>query len=441
MKVAVVAENVSRSMSGEALLAFQFIQFMERRGVEVVLVCHQRVRDELVSLWPDSKLSNVRFVEESFLQRWLWALGSWLPFRIRDLVINQLLHLMTQMRARKIVAGLVHDRDIDVVFEPSPIAPKGVSCMYDVGAPVVIGPMCGGLDFPPAFRFMDSKLSRLMVGCGRMGSSFLHRIFPGKIRANALIVANCCTKKALPKGCRGKIYRVVESGVDLSCWDEPKNKKEPSSPTRFIFVGRLVDWKGVDFLVQAFTKVAQQSDAVLELVGDGELMPQVRQIVNDLGLQNRIRIHGWIDRAKLPELMRACDCLVAPSLRECGGIAMLEAMAIGLPLIGTKWAGPKDYISETCGILVDPESPEAFVEGLAQAMIRLDASPSLRDQMGEAARVHVRKNYFDWESKTDRIIEILQEVVIQHNPAWQGKSRNLDLEPESPNVQPVATLV
>ncbi|QDT08778.1 glycosyltransferase family 4 protein [Planctomycetes bacterium K23_9] len=426
MKIAVVAENVSKSMSGESLLAYQFIRFMKRRGIEVDLVCHERVRKELDEFWDAEDLGGVNYVTESGLQRLVWKLSQWLPFRVRDLIINQLLHLMTQIRARRVVKQLVADKDIDLVFEPSPITPRGISCMYDVGAPVVIGPMCGGLDFPPGFRFLDSKFSRAMVHVGRWGSDVLHRIFPGKLNADALIVANCCTQKALPKGFKGKVHRVVESGVDLSAWDEPVERHDPKSPTRFLFLGRFVDWKGVEYLVEAFVKVAQQTDAILELVGDGESMDNVRETIAKHKLHDRVNLHGWIQRSELPDLMRRCDCLMMPSLRECGGTAMLEAMAVGLPLVGTKWAGPKNYIDPAIGLLVEPTSPAIFVEGLANAMIQMAQFPEMRCQMGNAAREHVRKHYFDWESKTQRIIEIFDETLASQNAVDRSTKPRVD---------------
>jgi glycosyltransferase involved in cell wall biosynthesis len=440
MKVVVVAENVSLKMSGEALLAYQFIRFMKRRGIDVSLVCHERVKPEMATLWDSEERIDTHFVRETMLQTVMWRSTQWLPYRIRDLIINHLLHLLTQIQARKIVKKLTADVGADVVFEPAPIAPKGISCMYDVGAPVVIGPMCGGLEFPPGFRFMDSAFSRLAVNVGRFTSEILHRVFPGKRNADALIVANCCTRDALPKGCRGKIYHVVESGVDVTHWDNDAvvKSRDKSSPVRFLYIGRLVDWKGVEYLIEAFARVPRSVDAVLEVVGDGELMPRARKLVSDHGLASRVNLHGWVQRSELPKLMRSCDCMVVPSLRECGGNAMLEAMSMGMPLIGTAWAGPKNYISPECGMLVDPGSPETFVEGLAKAMVEMASDSELRHKMGDAAQQRVRENFFDWDSKANRIIAILEETVqlrkLAEVKSHGQQSRRDVLEPEPATV-------
>lgn len=116
------------------------------------------------------------------------------------------------------------------------------------------------------------------------------------------------------------------------------------------------------------------------------------------------------------KLIRECDVYMIPAIRDCGGCAMLEAMAISMPVIAANWAGPGDYADDTCGIRVDPTSKEEFVNGLAEAMIRLAESPDLRQKMGKASIDRVRSHYFDWDAKVDRIVEIFEEVTAQPQP-------------------------
>ena len=94
---------------------------------------------------------------------------------------------------------------------------------------------------------------------------------------------------------------------------------------------------------------------------------------------------------------------------ECGGAVVLEAMAAGLPVIATAWGGPLDYLDDSCGILVRPDSREALVSGFADAIVRLARSAPLRDQMGQAGygRIH---QHFDWQRKIDRMLELYRSV-------------------------------
>jgi glycosyltransferase involved in cell wall biosynthesis len=102
---------------------------------------------------------------------------------------------------------------------------------------------------------------------------------------------------------------------------------------------------------------------------------------------------------------------VLPSLRESGGNALLEAMATGLPIITVNWGGPGEYITDECGIRVNPSTPEAFVADMGKAMVRLAQDKELRRQMGEAGTRRVRTCYFDWDAKTGKILDILHDIL------------------------------
>jgi glycosyltransferase involved in cell wall biosynthesis len=434
MRVLIVAENVSMRMGGEASLPFYYFQLMAQRGHDVWLACHARVRDELDAYFSSSPArKRIYFVEDTRIQAVLWRLGRFLPYRIRDLVVGQWIHVSTMRRLRRLAKRLVAEHSIDVILEPAPITPKGVSFLYRMGAPVAIGPLCGGLDFPPAFRDMDSRLTRLTIYLSRAASSLVHAMVPGKLMADALLVANKRTADALPAGGRGRVYQVVESGVDLAIWRPVGNRSfTPGRPPKFVYSGRLVDWKGVEFLLAAFREVAAKLDVSLHIIGDGELREQLTSRVREWALEGRVTFHGWQTRPASAALMADCHVFVLPSLRECGGTVILEALAMGLPVIATRWGGPGEYVNESCGILVEPASKEAFVSGLTEAMRRLAESPELCRRLGLGGRERVRTTYFDWESKTDRVVEILQEVVTRaERRRGLRRARRADRRPES----------
>ncbi len=415
IRVIIASENASMRMSGESNLPLFYLKLLRARGAEIWIVCHSRVRNELRELFPnDIDFHRFHFIEDTRLQVLIWKLSHRFPYRIQDLIFGQWIHTITQRTTRKVVKELVKSENIQIVFEPAPISPKGLSFMYDLGVPVVIGPLCGGLEFPPAFRYMDSPVTRLSIKLGRAASGLAHQWAPGKLQAESLIVANDRTAKALPHGYRGQVYKVVESGVDLSiCKPIEHQSADPRDPVRFIFWGRFVDWKGAQFLVQAFKQVSEQSNAVLEMIGDGELMDSIKTQATETGAGDRINFHGRLSREESIKIIQKCHVFVIPSLRECGGNAILEIMAMGLPIVATNWAGPAQYVEKTCGILVDPTTVDGFINGLADAMLRLEKSPELRQKMGAAGIERVKEENFDWESKADRILEILHETIGQ----------------------------
>ncbi|HWG06932.1 MAG TPA: glycosyltransferase family 4 protein, partial [Beijerinckiaceae bacterium] len=179
----------------------------------------------------------------------------------------------------------------------------------------------------------------------------------------------------------------------------------PSGITRFAFTGRLVDWKAVDLLLDAFKLLLAQSSATLDILGSGPMRPSLEAHAKTLGIAEHIKFHGWVAQPQCVSILREVDALVLPSLYECGGAVVLEAMAMGLPVIASDWGGPADYLDASSGILVPPRSREQFVKDLADAMLKLARSPDLRREMGRAGRRRVEES-FDWERKVDRILEI-----------------------------------
>ena len=89
---------------------------------------------------------------------------------------------------------------------------------------------------------------------------------------------------------------------------------------------------------------------------------------------------------------------------------VLEAMAVGLPVIATNWGSPGDYLNSRCGILVKPASQEGFVKRLTDAMLKLAESPELHQSMGSVGGERVRQ-HFDWKRKVYRILEIYQQMI------------------------------
>lgn len=413
LRVLLVAENISLKQSGETSVPYFYLDRLLKRDVDVQAICHARVRDDLRETLPPDMFERIHFVEESPLQTRLWKLSRFFHYRIADLVFNQLIYVITQARMRSLAKRIVRDRQIDIVLQPVPISPKTPSFMFGLGVPVVIGPMCGGLELPPAFRHMDGAFVNLTIHAARALAALIHRFIPGKLQAAALLVGNQRTAKALPRGTRGKIYEVVESGADLARW-APKTYPVQSDggPVRFVFCGRLVDWKGAQYLVKAFAALARErSDVHLDLIGDGELYESIQKQIVDENMGHAITMHGRIPLERCIELMRNGDVYVMPSLRECGGLALLEAMALGLPIVACNWMGPAEYLDASSAILVDPVSEQGFIDGFTDAMRRLADSPELRRSLGEGAQRRVHAGYYGWDRKVDRVLEILRQVL------------------------------
>jgi glycosyltransferase involved in cell wall biosynthesis len=404
------------------------------------MITNQRCEAELAGHLSPEDMKLLSFVPDGPMHRRLGPLSRYLPTSLFSSTIGQVIEIVDQIRARKLARHLIAQHAITIVHQPIPVSPKHVSVLTNLPVPVVMGPMNGGVSFPPAFRHREPLADRVFVPIGRAFAGIINRLLPGKLRAATLMVANDRTAEALPSGVRGKIEHVVENGVDLEFY---KNRPAPSlgpvtlirgvrldaapdhapvappAPTRFVFIGRLIDLKGVDLLLEAVKIARDQVPLHLDILGDGPCRGQWTALAERLGIGEQVTFHGWKNHEACAEVLAGSDCLVLPSLRECGGAVILEAMAMRLPVIATRWGGPADYVDPqdsgrpATGILVTPESPRQFIADLAGAMINLARHPNLRAAMGEAGFNKV-VNDFDWERKVDRVLAIYRETLRRH---------------------------
>src|SRR4051812_34575793 len=161
-RVLLVAENASDFFGGEAALPLRYFTLLRRRGVEAWLLTHARVRAELTQALPE-QLDRIYFVEDSIFHRFLWWVGQPLQPRLRRVSTEFILRLITQREQRKVARRLIRDLRIDVVHQPTPVSPREPSLLMQLAAPVVIGPMNGETNYPPAFRGEENLATRLLV--------------------------------------------------------------------------------------------------------------------------------------------------------------------------------------------------------------------------------------------------------------------------------------
>jgi glycosyltransferase involved in cell wall biosynthesis len=410
MRVIIVADNASSLFGGEAFVPLNYFRLLRARQIDVWLVVHARNKRELVSRFPDD-LERLIFVEDTWVHKALFHFGQYLPRRLSDATTGLLIHLTTQCAQRRRVRDLIKARDIDIVHQPIPVSPKMPSLMYRLGVPVVIGPLNGGMEYPPAFRREQGLLAHFALLLGRAIGNLFNLFIPGKRLARLILVANARTKNALPVGVKGQVVELVENGVDFHIWQKEISARGADGPIRFVFIGRLIDWKAVEIVLEALHRLQGQIKASLEIIGDGPMRQSWETRSHQLGLKSVVTFLGFLSQQDCAERLKDADALVLPSLFECGGAVVLEAMAVGLPVIATAWGGPMDYLDATCGILVAPDSREALIEGFAAGMKALAQSPQLRAKMGESGYARARQ-CFDWECKIDQILDLYRRAQL-----------------------------
>jgi glycosyltransferase involved in cell wall biosynthesis len=410
--VLIVAENASMRQGGEPSLAMHWFLELLKEGVDVHLLVHARSKPEL-----DQSLSRfptrVHYVPEVLLQTICWKLGKTLPDHVKSFTSDWLVHLVTQFMQRRVARRLIKQYKIDIVHEPTPVSPRLPSMLYGLGAPVVIGPMNGNMTYPPGFR-SRFLLERTFVPVARRLAHLANYLIPGKRRAEVLLVANERTRLALPSGYTGKVQILCENGVDTDIWRRPDDlPARPIDGLRLVFSGRLVFWKGADMLLDVFAELKKQMpSAELWIIGDGPERSRLQRQAEALGICHAVTFHGWVAREECPRLLSQCDVFLYPSVFDCGGVVVLEAMSLGLPVVALNWGGPGDYLASGGGVLVEPLGRWRSVTELVKAVRSL--TPSQRRELGEAAQRKIA-DYYSWPAKVRQILGMYQQSKVPNH--------------------------
>jgi glycosyltransferase involved in cell wall biosynthesis len=188
---------------------------------------------------------------------------------------------------------------------------------------------------------------------------------------------------------------------------EDARKELGLAPAAFVVavLGRLVPIKGFDLLVEALPAIAAAlPEAHLLIVGGGPLRAALERRAAELGMTERVTITGAMREPVVG--LAAADVLVAPSRNEGMGRAIVEAMALGLPVIGAAVGGiPAVFVDGESGRLVPPEDPAA----LARAVVEIGAHPELGARLGASARQ--RAGLFSTEEAARRLLALYRELI------------------------------
>jgi glycosyltransferase involved in cell wall biosynthesis len=203
--------------------------------------------------------------------------------------------------------------------------------------------------------------------------------------------------------------KVIHVGVDTELFRPMKPMERYLSEGEFkiLTVARLHKYKGLEYLIEAMQLLRKKSEAKLYVLGNGPEEMRLKRRVKSLGLERTVAfLHASIPNYEMPFLYGECDVYVQPSIIEPYGIAVLEAMACGKPVIGTRVGGMLDTIKDgETGFLVEPESAEE----IAERIMSLE-DDNKRAEMGMRAREWVVTN-FDWTVIGKRYQEAIKELV------------------------------
>ncbi|HEY3113562.1 MAG TPA: glycosyltransferase [Gemmatimonadaceae bacterium] len=158
---------------------------------------------------------------------------------------------------------------------------------------------------------------------------------------------------------------------------------------RFVFatVAALTKKKGVSDLIEAFNKsFATEPTVFLVIIGDGAERDRLENRVRELGLTNRVQFLGQLTRADVVQQISMTDAFVLPSLYETFGVALIEALALGKPVVATRSGGPDSVVRPKDGLLVQPGNTDQLAAAMKTLRERYDQYDSLEIRQACIAR-------------------------------------------------------
>jgi glycosyltransferase involved in cell wall biosynthesis len=212
----------------------------------------------------------------------------------------------------------------------------------------------------------------------------------------------------IAKGFR-RTVRVIPFGVNLAEYKFRDRLVRENKTLTIGFVGRMLPGKGLNILAEALKRISRD-DWKLLLVGNGPEREPFTQRLKELDLIQRAQFTGAVNYEKMPPYFQEIDLLVVPTqttarIREQFGRVIIEAMASGVPVIGSTCGAIPEVIGDA-GLVV----PEGDAEALAAAIERLSSSENSRRQLALAGRKRVERDY-SWEQVASQMYELFRDVL------------------------------
>jgi glycosyltransferase involved in cell wall biosynthesis len=274
--------------------------------------------------------------------------------------------------------------------------------------PFVLGPLNGGVPWPKGFSSVQRREKEWLSHIRG-----LYKIWPGyrSTRKNsaAILVGSRVTFDQVPSQYRDKTIYMPENAIDPMRFKKPRTRTA-GLPLRGIFVGRLVPLKGLDMLLESAVELFKSGKLTLEIVGDGPEMAATKAFVEREGVQSAVTFSGWLQHEQVLDRLADADLFLLPSIREFGGGAALEAMAVGVPPLVLNYGGPGELVTDGTGFLVEMGSREQIVQRLREVLTKAVASPAVIEQKSKLAyrRAHEQ---FTWSAKVKQTLAVYDWVL------------------------------
>ena len=229
-----------------------------------------------------------------------------------------------------------------------------------------------------------------------------------------LPISNYWKRKLIRLGCSEKKIIVHRMGINLEKYKYYPKKIQSGENIKILTVGRLVEKKGHEYMIQAIAKIIKKYKNLEYIIaGDGPFRNKLENLISELGIKSYIKFLGAVEQNEVLKLYKQSHIFILPSITASNGdqegipVVLMEAQATGLPIISTYHTGiPEVVVDGKSGFLV----PEKDVDALAEKLEYLIEHPEIWPDMGRYGRKFVEEKY-DIKKLNQKLVDIYQNLI------------------------------
>ena len=332
---------------------------------------------------------------------------------------KRLYYVLWQWFAARHIRKLFPEMPFDVVQHVTYVSVRYPSFMGSLGIPFYFGPVSGGEKVPARLRKSLPLGERLREWLRDRSNRLIARdpLLRRTFRQSDKIIVTRDTVPIIPQRWRHKCEVQLAIGLTSEYLNQAAAPYRSSRCFRLLYVGRLLDWKGVDIALRAVHQLKQWGlNVQFTMVGDGPARARLTNLAERLGLAEIVNWSGCIPQYAVEVQYHSADVFLFPSLRDSGGLAVLEAMAHGLPVVCTDLGGPGVMVNDRCGRVAPGlhGSSEELVSVCAGAVREIMTTPGLRERLARGARTRARD--FNFQHLVRSIYPIHpRRAIVEHN--------------------------
>ncbi len=404
MKVMLSAYECQPNTGSESGLGWVWAKELAAMGHEIWVVTSSDNQPSIELELQRQPKSNLHFIYCKMVSwlPWAYKITNAIRFPIAAKIASQAAKIWWQWDAYQMVKPLNQKVKFDLIHHVTNTSIRRPSFMGLLGIPFIIGPLAGGERTPlplrksyPSIGWL-SDLFRDLANVWIQFDLLMHLTFA---KASKIYCRSQQTQAFIPKPYRSKSEVLFDISPD-EITETPQISKCPSTEKeifRVLFVGRFLYWKGIHLGLQAFAQLYHKiPSSRFTVIGSGREQSWLLRLTEELGITEVVDWIPWIKRNELSSAYLEHDIFLFPSLRDSGGMVVIEALSHSLPVVCLNSGGPGVIVDETCGrvITIDGLGEETVIQSLSNTLIELAENSELRHRLSQGALTRLTKFSF-----------------------------------------------